>query len=144
MNNKEDMTPTQRIKELIISDVISDSENRLMGRDIGKVSGDDVDEYYDELRASPDYRCEIAEAKYNNREGISTGLYCKEYSRHYESEIVAVKVLDGSYVAWIYWSGGGKHGEPEEIDWMEDAFFVDCEEKQEMVTTTTFSERTIK
>lgn len=71
--------------------------------------------------------------------GQDTNLPCKEYSRHYECEQVAKKLNDGTYVSWTYWSGGGKHGEPESVDWMEDAFEVDCEEKQEMVTTYNFS-----
>lgn len=135
------MTPTQRIKELIISGTIANSENRLMGRGVEGASGNDVDEYYEELRYDPDYWYEIEQAEYETRGGISTGLHCEEHSRRYESEIAAAKMLDGSYVAWIYWSGGGEDGEPNEIDWMEDAFFVDCEEKQEMVTTTTFTKR---
>ena len=71
--------------------------------------------------------------------GQETNLTCKEYSRHYESEQVAAKLNDGSYVSWVYWTGGGKYGEPEAMDWMGDAFFVDCEEKQQMVTTYNFS-----
>jgi len=74
--------------------------------------------------------------------GQETNLTCKEYSRHYESERVAAKLNDGTYVSWVYWTGGGKHGEPEAMGWMEDAFFVDCEEKQQMVTTYNFSIKT--
>ncbi len=33
-------------------------------------------------------------------------------------------MLDGSWVGWTYWYGGGKHGEPGSIPWIEDAYDV--------------------
>ena len=71
--------------------------------------------------------------------GRSTNLKGSEYSRCYESERVAVELDDGAFVSWVYWTGGGKHGEPGAIDWIDDAIFVDCEKKQELVTTYAFS-----
>ena len=56
--------------------------------------------------------------------GVPTGLPC-DYSRHYESKAVAAEMLDGSWVGWTYWYGGGKHGEPSGIPWMEDAYEVE-------------------
>ncbi len=53
----------------------------------------------------------------------TTGLPC-DSSRHYESRAVAAEMLDDSWVGWTYWYGGGKHGEPESIPWMEDAYDV--------------------
>ena len=73
--------------------------------------------------------------------GQSTGLTCRQGSRHYECEQVARKLDDGTYVSWTYWSGGGKHGEPEAIDWMDGAFEVNCIEERKMVTVYTFSEK---
>jgi hypothetical protein len=73
--------------------------------------------------------------------GQSTNLTCKGYSRHYESEQVARKLDDGTYVSWIYWSGGGKHGEPEAVDWMDGAFEVNCVEEQKMVTVYNYSHK---
>lgn len=71
--------------------------------------------------------------------GQATNLTCSGYSRYYECEQVAIKLVDGSYVSWIYWTGGGKHGEPESIPWIDDAFEVDCVEEQKMVTVYNFS-----
>lgn len=51
----------------------------------------------------------------------------------------AAKMPDGSWVGWTYWYGGGKHGEPEAIDWMEDAYNVEVVEEIKMVTVQTFS-----
>ncbi len=31
-------------------------------------------------------------------------------------------MLDGSWVGWTFWYGGGKHGEPGNVPWMEDAY----------------------
>lgn len=73
------------------------------------------------------------------RGGQKTDLPRKRFSRYYECEQVSAKLSDGSYVSWPYWSGGSKYGEPREIDWMRDAFFVDCEEKQVMTTVYEFS-----
>ena len=71
--------------------------------------------------------------------GTNTGLEC-ELSHHYESNAVAAKLPDGSWVGWTYWYGGGKHGEPEAVDWMDDAYAVDCAEEQKMVTVRTFTQ----
>lgn len=57
--------------------------------------------------------------------GEETNMTC-EYSRHYESVQVA-RDLGHAAVSWTYWYGGGKHGEPESIDWLDDAYFVKCE-----------------
>ena len=60
------------------------------------------------------------------------------YSRHYESKQVAMKCKSGNWVSWTYWYGGGKHGQPGEIDWIEDAFYVKCTEEEKVVTVRTF------
>lgn len=59
--------------------------------------------------------------------GHDTGLDAP-HSRHYESRSVAAPMLDGSWVGWTYWYGGGKHGQPSEMPWMEDAYDVTMEE----------------
>lgn len=72
--------------------------------------------------------------------GIHTDLPC-EFSRHYESDSVARQMDDGTWIGWTYWHGGGKHGEPRAIDWMEDAYYLNVTEKQEMVTVRTFEKK---
>jgi len=37
------------------------------------------------------------------------------------------------WVGWTYWYGGGKHGEPESVEWMEDAYFVGVKEETRVV-----------
>lgn len=63
-----------------------------------------------------------------------------EYDRHYESKSVAA-CFYGKWVGWTYWYGGGKHGNPKEIEWMEDAYFLDCVETQELVTVRKFTKQ---
>lgn len=60
-------------------------------------------------------------------------------SRHYESRSVAVKTCDGSWVGWTFWYGGGKHGQPGEIDWMSEAYDLTCTEEQKVVTVRKWS-----
>jgi len=69
----------------------------------------------------------------------ATGLPC-EYSRHYESKAVAAQMLDGSWVGWTYWYGGGKHGEPGAVPWIEDAYDVTAKEVVKVVIEFSKSE----
>lgn len=67
-----------------------------------------------------------------------------ERSRHYEVDRVATKILDGIFVSWLYWYGGGKHAEPEGIDWMyseSGAVEVNCKEEEKLVTVRTYSKK---
>ena len=70
--------------------------------------------------------------------GIETGIDAP-YSRHYESKSVGMKMPDGSWVGWTYWYGGGKFGEPEEVNWIDDAYDLAVTEEQKMVTVRTFT-----
>lgn len=60
-------------------------------------------------------------------------------TRHYEAKSVAHQLKDGSWVGWTYWYGGGKHAEPEAIDWMQDAYNLNCVETEEVVTVRKFT-----
>ncbi len=78
-------------------------------------------------------------AKGDLREGdVETDLPSKDYSRHYECKEVACKCGD-KWVGWTYWYGGGKHGEPESIDWIADAYFLDCVEEEVTIVKQTFT-----
>jgi len=62
-----------------------------------------------------------------------------EYSRNYEAKSRAAKMDDGSWVGWTYWYGGGKHGNPEEIEWICDAYYLDCKENEKTIIERTFT-----
>ncbi len=89
--------------------------------------GDVIDDAVEEFRNS--YVCET---------NIST-----DYSRHYESNAVARQLHDGRWVGWTFWYGGGKHGEPSGIPWMEDAYFLDVAEEERLVVVRTFKKKEI-
>lgn len=124
------MTPEQLIKLLILQ-----TTARWDGADIpDSLTAEQVEARYEELveqDAHWDARSEV-------REGALETNIEPDYSRHYESKSVATQV-NGQWVGWTYWYGGGKHGEPEAIDWMDQAYFLDCVEEQKTVTIRTFS-----
>lgn len=118
------MTPGQKIKHLILL-----AANRLNDVPAPTITADNVDAEY---RAAYDQE-ELYEAIQEVRgSGEPTGLKC-DWSRHYESQAVAVEYIDGSWVGFTYWYGGGKHGEPESIDWMDDAYAVTATQETRIV-----------
>ena len=128
------MTPEQKIKHAILLKAIEWENIEPISEPI---TAENVDALYDtnnedyELQdARDDFRCG----------GVETSIPAPP-SRHYESESRAMQLPDGSWVGWTYWFGGGKHGEPEAIDWMEDAYELDCVEEQKTVTVRTFTEK---
>lgn len=126
------MTPTQKIKHKILVDIISEPSNEI-DVDPSTITEENLDDLYDELVAY--------DIEFEFREGeVETDIPC-EYSRHYESKSVAAKMLDGSWVGWTYWYGGGKHGEPESIDWMSDAYDLDVTEEEKLVVVRTFTKK---
>lgn len=123
------MTPEQKLKWAILARVAQWND---------KIAPDypcsDIDEQYDELVSQGNHW----DAKEEVRSGgVETGLDC-DFSRHYESKAVAMKMPDGSWVGWVYWYGGGKHGEPGAVDWMEYAYNLECKEEEKLITVTTF------
>lgn len=123
------MTPEQKIKHKALSIVAEWRKETLV-----KVDESNVDELYEGLIEDDEHYDAIDEIRCS---GIETGLPCNE-SRQYESESVAAKMLDGTWVGWVYWYGGGKFGLPENIDWMSDAYELECTERQEVVIVQEF------
>ena len=125
------MTPEQKLKWAILLKAV-ELENIT---DPGEITVDNVDQLYTdnnedwELQdASSEVRCSREETKIP-----------APSSRSYECKSVAAQMPDGSWVGWPYWYGGGKHGEPEAVEWMEYAYSLTCEEKQVTVTQRTFT-----
>ena len=127
------MTPQQKIKQLILFREADLNESDTTFAEA--LTADEVDEYYDNLVAADCHWDALEEVRGS---GTETGLPC-EYSRHYESKSVACLALDGTWVGWTYWYGGGKHGEPEAIDWIEHAYDVAVTEEEKLVTVRTFA-----
>lgn len=92
-------------------------------------------ELWEELHENEDHWDAMSEVRKGE---VETDLPC-EWSRHYESKSVAAKLPDETWVGWTYWYGGGKHGEPEAVDWIEHAYDLTCTEEEKVVTVRTFS-----
>jgi hypothetical protein len=131
------MTPEQKIKHLIM---IRDADMMQQYGDDRATVADDIaahgiDKTFD-LR-NEDWGLQDAMEEVRGGE-VETGLKC-DWSRHYESKAVAAQAVDGSWVGWTYWYGGGRHGEPEAVEWMDSAYDLSCVEEEKVVTVRTFS-----
>lgn len=125
------MKPEFKIKYAILAGLFANNDKEIST----SLTEDEVEELWDE-----NYD-EVQDIKYEFREGqVETNIPC-EYSRHYESNSVAAQCPDGTWVGWTYWYGGGKHGEPEAIEWIEHAYDLECVEEQKVVTVQTFSKK---
>ena len=95
--------------------------------------------YIDELYLSLEDEDDLQDAKSEVRQGEYETDISPDWSRNYESNSVAAKLPDGSWVGWTYWYGGGKHGEPEAMSWMEDAYELSCVEQEKLVIVRNFT-----
>ncbi|WP_238920904.1 hypothetical protein [Achromobacter xylosoxidans] len=127
------MTPEQKIKYLILV-----RRAELADESSPVLTAETVDKVYEEAELNDDGSLQDARSEVRSS-GEETGLPVRFSSRHYESDEVAAQALDGSWVGWTYWHGGGKYGEPEAVDWIKDAYDVACAEEQKIVTVRTFT-----
>jgi hypothetical protein len=128
----EQFTPEQKIKQLILMRAVDWDQVHLAE----PITAENVDSLYN---ANNPESWELNDAKNEVRCGEVETEIEAEYSRHYESKSVAAMAADGSWVGWTYWYGGGKHGEPEAIDWMDEAYDLECKEEEKMVVVRTFT-----
>lgn len=69
---------------------------------------------------------------------VETQIDCG-WSRHYELKSVAARYLDGSWIGWTYVYGGGKHSNPSEVEWVSDAYDLNCKEQEKVITVREFT-----
>ena len=130
------MKPEYEIKKEILATILADNPGIFTMPDPEAL----LDFYYSPISEEIYLSDWIDESQQEMRGGdVETGLKC-EYSRHYESRSVAKKMESGNWVGWTYWYGGGKHGEPEAIDWIEDAYYLNVEEEEKTVIVRTFKQ----
>lgn len=132
------MTPEQKIKREIIRSCRNGMDNADY-MEIPEVLPDaeSVDKWWEVLVEEDmhwDYMDEIRDGE------IDTNID-PQWSRHHESKSVAMKCCDGTWVGWTYWYGGGKHGDPSAIDWMPDAYELECVEEEKLVTVRTWTKK---
>lgn len=120
----------EEIKKFILSEAKKDGVI-----DIGLITTTNLEELWDELADDDniydylnDFRCS----------GDKTNLRAA-FSRHYGCDFVAKELCPGCAVGWNYWYGGGKHGEPEAIEWLDSARFLNV--KTEMREVKIYSEK---
>jgi len=123
------MTPEQMIKCHILNEAIS-NDDLIWYEDI---SANNVDLVWDHFVDSDLHWDYISDYRHGTPTDLPT-----QFSRHYEAKEVATKFGD-RWIGWTYWYGGGKYGEPESIDWMGSAYFLECVEETKVVTVRTFS-----
>ena len=130
------MTPAQKLKHMILVKAAEFRGEPLAAEVTAEVTAENIDALYDEAYENDDGHLQDARSEIRCG-GEETGLPC-DWSRHYESQAVAIQALDGSWIGWTYWYGGGKHGEPEAIEWIDNAYALACTEEQKTVTVRTF------
>ena len=84
-----------------------------------------------------------AEDEFRNG-GQPSGLATRYDCRHYENEEHAYLLDTGEWVGFTYWYGGGKHGEPGAVEWMEGAYFLDVREETRVVSVFSKRDRTFE
>lgn len=139
MGNK--MTAQELIYKMFLvkASSVNENINEIIAETQACESFEDI---FDELLDS-EFSDDLYEVRYDCRYGdqVVLDLEPKTSSRHYEIEVRASKI-DGVWVAWDFYYGGGKHGEPEAFDWISNARIVDCEERVATKTEYVFKERT--
>lgn len=126
------MTPEQKLKHMILNQAVHFG----LPAPSEPITAANVDAIYEQ--AEEDEEDSLQDARNEIRQsGIRTGLPAQP-SRHYESESVAAQAPDGTWIGWTYWFGGGKHGEPEAVDWMDEAYALSVTEEEKMTVVRTF------
>jgi hypothetical protein len=139
------LTPSEKIQQMIINIFIDDYMEDLVSIEAGlKEQGiiltipvsNNIKEVFDYIHEEYGFGDVIEVVR---ESGERTGVKCGRFSRHYECVEVAAEMLDGSWVGWTFWYGGGKHGNPEEIPWIEDAYDLNVSEEEKVVIVRTFT-----
>lgn len=128
----------QALKSFKADGELSEKEQEFVKITETGITEETVDEQYDALVETKNHWDFVSEF----REGQVETKLPSEYSRHYEAKEVARQLSDGSWVGWTYWYGGGKHGTPEDVEWMEDAYDLDVTETEKVIVVQEFKKIT--
>lgn len=129
------MTPAQAIYTHILAGVAIE-EWEEAGIDVPpRIPPEEAEALYNELNKHVHLGDSLEELRCS---GVQTHVKGGPWGRHYECEEVGARLSCGRWVGWTYWHGGGKHGEPEGIPWIEEAYFLDVEESEEWVMVRKF------
>ena len=126
------MNAEQKLKHLILNR-LADLRSLTFRTDL---TVENIDAEFQHVRETDDG---LQDAENEVRGGtVKTGIICRT-SRHFDCYAVGAKAPDGSWIGWIYWYGGGKHAEPESVDWIDEAYDLSVTERVRTVTVQTFA-----
>lgn len=121
-----DLSPAQKIKYHILSQLYKDEHcSQCSSVSLDKLDASNIDYVYASFWEFDRDAVEQEEDEFRCS-GIETDIE-PDWSRTYESRSMARELSDGSFVGWTYYYGGGKHGEPESMIWMERAYDLTVE-----------------
>jgi hypothetical protein len=123
------MTPQQAIRYIILARYESEG----LATDL---TGEQVDMFFDN---HPQRDNQLLDIRNEVREGEHETTIPSPSSRHYDTQSVAAQAPNGQWVGWTYWTGGGKFGNPEEVEWIAHAYFLDCQEEEVKTIRRTFT-----
>jgi hypothetical protein len=133
MKNENIMTPKQYIKQKILA-VNAGWEGKNFDYEL---PAETIDKLYQELIDRNEHWDAKNEVRYGE---VETDQAC-DGGRNYEAKSVAFKTHDDKYVGWTHYYGGGKHSNPEAIEWIDKAYFLDCKEEEKVVIIQTFTKK---
>lgn len=106
--------------------------NSLNLEDVNNFDEDKVIEFYEEVEYEKweDYIRDIVSDFRESGEEIDNKV---EQDRYYCYQDVAKKITGSEdlYLGWTYYFGGGKHAQPDQVEWMEDCYLLTCREVEE-------------
>lgn len=133
-------TKNMTAQDLIKSEIIIGASNH--DRLVPDITYENINDIFDELSEDLMWQEALHDSQNSMREsGEDSNLICSEYSRHYESEQVAYQVMSGEWISWTYWFGGGKHSDPDSIDWITDAYLLDVVETEQIIIHRKFTKK---
>lgn len=125
------MNAKQKVKWLILLRAFE-----WIGEEAPPICAENIEQLYADM--SRKHPGEMQDSESEIREGDCKTELPTQFNRHYECDEVAACCPDGTWVGWTYWYGGGKHGSPEEIEWISEAYDVTCQEEEKMTIVRTF------
>jgi len=123
------MTAEQKYIQLVVADHLGIRQDLQL--DINDI--DAVVDFYENDDG------DLQDSKEAIREGECETNIEPSWSRHYESKSVAAQALDGQWIGWTFWYGGGRHGCPREMGF--DVYDLDCKEEEKWITVRTFTKK---
>lgn len=119
------MKSEYKIKKTILLDFLKDEEAKKEFGDVSIETEEEIDALWN--KAGNGW---LQDATNEFRHGEEVTGLRTEFDRNYETQAVAGQMFDGSWVGWTFWYGGGKHGQPETIEWISESYPLEMKEQE--------------